>query len=285
MHERDEYVVSESERDHHRECRLSNPSLPWWLLKGDGFEASYAKFHSREVLQTVESAMSMPRRAMKEMGFQACCLRCDAPDVAATSRCKKCISRHATIRDILADVSHDDSFSQFAKEMLLMAAEPHRHDHDEVNGPILIEQQRLAAQLTTHVEKRTVDDMFTVFDNQKQRHKTNILRDVANKNEWKDKPPTKQERDAMVEVFEENDHSDYGARTLPSRTIAKVDRSERVGEDVVLTDRITAAKKANEKPVHTQKETEKVVFEGLQSQRKEWKKVLSEVDDLLDLDE
>ena len=30
----------------------------------------------------------------------------------------------------------------------------------------------------------------------------------------------------------------YGARTIPSKPIAKVDRSERIGEDTTLTDRV-----------------------------------------------
>lgn len=226
--------------------------------------------------------MSMPRRAMKEMGFQACCLRCDAEDVAATSRCKKCISRHVGVRDELAKISHDDPFSQFAKELLVMAAEPHRHDHDEIHGPALLEQQRLAAGLSAPVQQQTLDDVLSVFDNQKKQRKVNILRDVANQNEWVDRPPTSEQREEILEVFGGEDHSDYGARTIPSREIAKVDRSERIGEDVTLTDRLEAAKNAQEAPIQSKEAIEKEIFEELQNQRKEWKTVLSEVDELLD---
>ena len=228
--------------------------------------------------------MSMPRRAMKEMGFQACCLRCDAEDVAASNRCKRCISRHTGIRDTLAYTSHDDPFSQFAKEMLMMAAEPHRHDHDEVHGEVLIEQQHLAAGLSAPIQQRTMEDVVSVFDDQKKRRKANVLRDVANQNEWNDSPPTLEQREGILEVFGEQDHSDYGARTIPSKSIVQVDRSERIGEDVALTDRLEAAKNAQKAPLQSKETVEKEIFEELQNQRKEWKKVLSEVDELLDDD-
>ena len=106
--------------------------------------------------------MSMPRRAMKEMGFQACCLRCDAVDIAASARCKRCITRHTAIRDYIASVSHDDPFTQFAKEMLVMAAAPHRHDHDEIHGTALLEQQRLAAGLSEPVPESTIEDLSLI---------------------------------------------------------------------------------------------------------------------------
>ena len=164
----------------------------------------------------------------------------------------------------------------------MMAAEPHRHDHDEIHGPALLEQQRLAAALSTPVQQRTLDDVVSVFDNQKKQRKMNVLRDVANQNEWIERPPTLEQREEILEVFGGEDHSDYGARTIPSKAIAKVDRSERIGEDVALTDRLEAAKNAQSAPIQSKDTVEKEIFEELQNQRKEWKSVLSEVDKLLD---
>lgn len=165
-----------------------------------------------------------------------------------------------------------------------MAAEPHRYDHDEVHGTVLIEQQKLAAGLSAPVQQRTLDDVVSVFDNQKERRKANILRDVANQNEWNDRPPTLEQREEILGVFGDEDHSDYGARTIPSKSIVQVDRSERIGEDVALTDRLEAAKNAQKATLQSKEAVEKEIFEELQNQRKEWKKVLSEVDDLLDDD-
>ena len=86
----------------------------------------------------------MPRRAMKDLGFQACCLRCDAPDIAGSNRCRKCISHHTKVRDLIAKAPQSDELFQFARDLLAMAANPNRYDHDEVHGPSLREQQRLA---------------------------------------------------------------------------------------------------------------------------------------------
>ena len=84
---------------------------------------------------------------MQELGFQACCLRCDAPDEAGTSRCSPCIQHHRSIREVIAAAPADDPLYQLAKELMAMAAEPHRYDHDEVHGASLLQQQRLAAAL------------------------------------------------------------------------------------------------------------------------------------------
>ena len=219
---------------------------------------------------------------MKEMGFQACCLRCDAADVAASTRCKRCISRHTSIRDQIAAISHDDPFTQFAKEMLMMAAAPHRYDHDEVHGEVLVEQQHLAAGLSEPVLQPTVEDIEAIFEQQKNRKKANIVRDVANQNQWVDTAPSEDERKEMLGMFGEKDHSDYGARTIPSRQIQQVDRSERSGEDLALTDRLQATANVKKMPAEEKEQAVKESFEEIQKQRKEWKSVLAEVDDLLD---
>lgn len=82
-------------------------------------------------------------------------------------------------------------------------------------------------------------------------------------------------------MFEDKDHSKYGARTIPSREIPQVDRSERSGEDLALTDRLQAATNVKEMPIDEKERAEEVSFKELQRQRKEWKNVVSEVDGLL----
>ena len=225
--------------------------------------------------------MSMPRRAMKEMGFQACCLRCDAEDIPSSSRCKRCIGRHTAIRDHKASVSYDDPLTQFAKEMLMMAAAPHRHDHDEIHGSTLLEQQRLAASLSEPIPESTIEDIEAVFEQQKNTKKQNIIHDIANQNQWKDQAPSKEVQEEMIGMFEQRDHSQYGARTIPSKEIKPVDRSERSGEDLTLTDRLQAAATNNDVPEEKKEAASQQTFEELQKQREDWKDVLSEVDELL----
>ena len=113
------------------------------------------------------STMSMPRRAMKDMGFQACCLWCDEPDKAGSSRCTKCIASHRRIRDEIAKAPPEDAFYQFAKELLAMAVAPHRHDNDPIHGKMLVEQQRLAGQYIPKGAEQTEQDVLNVFEHQK----------------------------------------------------------------------------------------------------------------------
>ena len=181
----------------------------------------------------------------------------------------------------MASVSHDDPFTQFAKEMLMMAAAPHRHDHDEVHGPTLLEQQRLAAGLSEPIPESTIEDIEAVFEQQKSTKKQNIIHDIANQNQWKDQAPSKEVQKEMIGMFEQQDHSQYGARTIPSKEIKPVDRSERRGEDLALTDRLQAAAANEDLPEEKKDAASQETFEELQKQREDWKGVLSEVDELL----
>ena len=51
--------------------------------------------------------MSQPRKAMKSLGFQGCCLRCDAEDIPGLKRCNNCIEAHKKVKNIL--LGDDDS--------------------------------------------------------------------------------------------------------------------------------------------------------------------------------
>lgn len=109
----------------------------------------------------------------------------------------------------------------------------------------------------------------------------NVIRDVANQNPWKDGVP---ERDVVMDVVRsvDTDNIDlesYGARTLPSKAIKRADRSDRIGEDFQLTDRIEAAVKAD-----NDEKTEEAVYNELQKKRDEWTEVIAEVDELLEND-
>ena len=187
---------------------------------------------------------------MQELGFQACCLRCDAPDESGVARCSPCIQHHRNVREVLASAPPDDPLYQLAKELMAMAAEPHRYDHDEVHGRALIEQQRLAGALVGERVPPSADDIEALFEQQRTKRQQNALQDIANQNPWKDQPLPAEQAQAMAKKTwelegEENEH--YGARTVPSKPIQKVDRSERSGEDTTLTDRIHASAAAQAK--------------------------------------
>lgn len=219
--------------------------------------------------------MSMPRRAMKEMGFQACCLLCDAPDEGAAIRCKACINHHRGVRDTLAKAPADDSLYQFAKEILMMAAAPHRYDHDDVHGEALTHQQRLAASLTEQKPLPSSEEIAEVFERQRVGKE---LVDVDERTH-----PAVENMNAAMYIDQEQ-LEQYGSRTVPSRKIEQVDRRDRIGEDTELTDRLEAATKAQYAPKEQIEEVEERTFEERQKNRQVWKKTLSDVKELLDDD-
>ena len=185
--------------------------------------------------------MAMPRRAMKDLGFQACCLRCDAKDVAGSARCRSCISHHTKVRDQIAKAPQSDELFQLARELLSMAANPNRYDHDDVHGPALIQQQRLANTMTEPKELARSEDIEKIFAKQAERKKENIVQSVGNQNPWKDELPPEEVLDQMAGSLKVEDMQ-YGSRTNPSRPIAAVDRSDRLGEDRKMNDKIVNKK-------------------------------------------
>jgi len=225
---------------------------------------------------------------MQELGFQACCLRCDAPDEVGLERCSTCIQHHRNVRETLASAPPDDPLYQLAKEVMAMAASPHRYDHDEVHGEVLIEQQRLAGSLSGPKQRRTEDDVVRVFDEQRAVQKANVIRDVGNKNPWKNAAPSADEANVIsqqtwsIEGQEIDPH--YGARTVPSKPIQPVDRSERTGEDTELTDRVHAAVSSSGLDEDVAEIFEELEFKQRQSKRAALKEAMEDIKEMVDDD-
>ena len=227
--------------------------------------------------------MAMPRRAMKDLGFQACCLRCDAKDVAGSERCRSCISHHKRVREQISKASPSDELFQFARDLLAMAASPNRYDHDEVHGPSLREQQVLANSLAEAKPLPTSEDIQSVFAEQAKRDKTSVIQTVGNQNPWKDQLPPEEILEHMAEVLEVEEMN-HGSRTIPSRPIATVDRSDRLGEDREMVDKIEAGKASSKAPQSLKGVIEAETIAQRESARKEWEKAQSGVSELLDDD-
>ena len=230
--------------------------------------------------------MSMPRRAMKDMGMQACCLRCDEPDQKGSSRCKKCIGHHMKIREEIAKASPDDPLYQFAKELLAMIVAPHRYDSDPIHGPALEEQQRLAAAYIPQGEEQTEQDVFDVFETQKGMTKTNIIQNVANKNKWKDQPPEPELARRIGEDAWRDDEIDveqyHSGRTVPSQDINPVDRSDRPGEDVEMVTKTNIDADFNDLDSEIIDIIKNEEIHQKKKKKVEWETMISDIDDLLD---
>lgn len=232
--------------------------------------------------------MSMPRRAMKNMGLQACCLRCDEPDDAGSKRCKTCIGHHESMRERIAKAPPDDAFYQFAKELLTMTAAPHRFDNDPVHGRALEEQQILASKLVTKPNPLTEEDIVETFQQQRSAKKSNLIQAIANKNQWKNSPP---KPDVARQIGEEAwrdedlDDSDYHTgRTVPSQNIPSVDRSDRVGEDAEMVTRVDIQAKGKGVDQELLDIIESEEVQQQKQKKDDWKSTLSDVDNLLNDD-
>ena len=227
--------------------------------------------------------MAMPRRAMKDLGFQACCLRGGAKDIAGSNRCKGCISHHRKVRDLIAKAPQSDELFQLARDLLAMAANPNRYDHDEVHGPTLREQQRLANSMVEAKPLPSSEDIEQLFAKQAKRDKQSVVQTVSNQNPWKDELPPEEILDQMADSLTVEDMQ-YGSRTNPSRTIAAVDRSDRLGEDRKMSDKIVAERVASEAPDVLKEVVEAATIAERERERDEWKNVQESISELLDDD-
>jgi len=225
---------------------------------------------------------------MQELGFQACCVWCDAPDDSSAKRCGSCIQHHRNVREHLAAGPPDDPLFQLAKEMMAMAADPHHYDHDEVHGPVLRELQRRAGSMVDAPVRSTTASIDELFQQQKMKKNVNVLQDIGNQNPWRHQPLEAEKAQQMADELwglQKDENAHYGARTVPSKPIQEVDRSERSGEDTKLTDRVHAAA-ATEKYLDEDAAEifEELEFKHRQSQRESLKSAMKEVEKLIDDD-
>ncbi len=227
-----------------------------------------------------DGLMSLPRRAMSDMGLAICCLMCDAPDDVGSARCKACITQHGKVRERLA--RGDDAVSRWGRELLAMMANPDQYDFDNVHGEVLQGYVRL---LTEHEGPRvapTQEEIDSLFAAARARPKGSLIRDMANRNPWKDSPPSVQSAREMSDKIDEIAESDVGQRTVPSREIEKVDRSDRPGEDTALTDRVSANVAVQDEPEELQDILADVHVAKRKSKRDKFSDAVEGLDDLLD---
>lgn len=223
--------------------------------------------------------MSLPRQAMQQMGFAICCLLCDAPDKEGSKRCKGCIATHKKVRDrISGDVS--GPIEQLAKDLMAFTTEPHRHDHDPVHGPFLKEASKLLAAHRGQRPPPTQQEIAEAFEIAKKTSRRNIIRDVANS------LSDEGDVDSAIEVVDSipKRHEVHGARTIPSRIIPKIDRSERPGEDREFMDRFKAEEEIRKSGGElSEPNVEKIIGER-KARREELDDLLSDVDQLIEDD-
>ena len=213
------------------------------------------------------------------MGLAGCCAWCDAPDTPGSDRCRACIATHRSVRDRLA-AGADGPIDQAARHLLSLMAEPHRHDHDPIHGPVLKEQMRRLG-VSARSRASTQADVEAAFAASRARDKASVVTNVGSR--LGDVPEADTARQLGEEVFDPQQINAEARRTIPSRPIAAVDRSDRLGEDPALEARISAERRAAEEPVESLRPVvEKAHLEGSIKRREALGGLLDEVGELLD---
>ena len=163
-----------------------------------------------------------------------------------------------------------------------MAVSPNRYDHDECHGPALREQQRLANTLAETKPLPTSEEIGDLFASQAKRDKSSPIQTIANQNPWRDELPPEEILNHMADSLEVED-SNMVHELFQVAPIAAVDRSDRLGEDLAITDRI-AEKGAADAPEQLKEVVEAVTIAERERARDEWEDARSEVSELLDSD-
>tara|TARA_B100001029_G_scaffold179245_1_gene188110 strand:- start:907 stop:1506 length:600 start_codon:yes stop_codon:yes gene_type:complete len=107
------------------------------------------------------------------------------------------------------------------------------------------EKRGYVRQLSDHekgevVQATTQQGVEARFEADRMKRKGSLIHDMANRSEWKDGAPSSELAKSMASEIEEVEIGHVGKRTVPSREIEEVDRSDRPGEDLLLTDRVIA---------------------------------------------
>ena len=213
------------------------------------------------------------------MGLAGCCAWCDAPDTPGSERCRSCIATHRNVRDRLA-AGADRPIDQAARRLLSLMAEPHRHDHDPIHGPVLKEQMRRLG-VSARSQASTQADVEAAFAASRARDKGSVVSNVSNR--LGDAPEAATARQMGEVMFDPEQINAEARRTIPSRPIATVDRSDRLGEDPALEARISAERKAAQEPVESLRAVvEKAHVEGAIKRREALGGLLDEVEGLLE---
>tara|TARA_B100000214_G_C23913758_1_gene602627 strand:+ start:398 stop:961 length:564 start_codon:yes stop_codon:yes gene_type:complete len=132
------------------------------------------------------------------------------------------------------------------------------------------------------VQATTQEGVEARFEADRKRPKGSLIRDMANRSQWKDGAPSPELAKSMSDEIEEVDVEHVGQRTVPSREIEEVDRSDRPGEDLSLTDRVVANAAVQSAPKELQELLADEHVAKRQAKRDELSEAVESLDEILD---
>lgn len=142
-------------------------------------------------------------------------------------------------------------------------------------------------QVSDHEEEEitqatTQEGVEARFEADRKRRKGSLIQDMANRSQWKDGAPSPELAKSMSDEIKEVDVEHVGQRTVPSREIEEVDRSDRPGEDLSLTDRVVANAAVQSAPKELQELLADEHVAKRQAKRDELSDAVESLDDILD---
>ncbi|MCS5527340.1 MAG: hypothetical protein NZ774_05705 [Candidatus Poseidoniales archaeon] len=219
---------------------------------------------------------------MLEMGLATCCVLCDAPDEAGSNRCRQCIATHKGVRERVSELPAQSLVSQWSKELFQMLARPSSYEHDETHGEWMTAYAQLLHGQSKKPRATTQEDVEAAFEAARQKKKMNTLREMANQSKWKDSDPTEKELHDLSQELPTDIVDKSGIRTVPSKEITQVDRSERPGEDHELTARVQASASNQDTPDDLKDLMVDLKVGEKRAEKKQWKDIVDDVEDLFD---
>lgn len=216
------------------------------------------------------------------MGLATCCVLCDAPDEAGSNRCRQCITTHKGVRERVSELPPQSLASQWSKELFQMLARPSSYEHDDTHGEWMTAYAQLLHGQSKKPRAVTQEDVEAAFENARNKKKMNTLREMANQSKWKDSDPTEKELNDLSQELPTDTIDNSGIRTVPSKEIAQVDRSERPGEDHELTARVQANAASQDAPDDLRDLMVDLKVGEKRVGRKQWKDIVDGVEDLFD---
>ena len=124
--------------------------------------------------------MSLPRRAMEQMGFSICCLSCDAPDIAGSLRCKSCISSHVKVRDKISSGPAMTKADRLSREFVTMLANPSDFIENSEHSVTMTYYKSLIDAHQGTSQPKTAEEVKEKFEVQRKKKDRSLIRDIAN---------------------------------------------------------------------------------------------------------
>ncbi len=131
-------------------------------------------------------------------------------------------------------------------------------------------------------EVSTLEDVGAKFEADRKKKKGSLIRDMANRSRWKDGGPGIDVAREMVSEIELVDDAHMGKRTIPSKDIDRVDRSDRIGEDLELSDWVSANVAVQDEPAVLKDVLADVHVARRKEKREQLSAAVDSVDELLD---